>query len=53
MSRCCRWVVASPAPPQPDNGQMIVYPCNDNPNEQFIFTSFEPIGLPTPDQPKT
>ena len=37
------------APGTPDNQQLIVWPCDNDTNERFVFTPFDPTGSPAPD----
>jgi Ricin-type beta-trefoil lectin domain len=38
------------APPTPDGGHLIVWPCSGEANQEFMFTSFDPTGTPEPEQ---
>jgi endonuclease/exonuclease/phosphatase family metal-dependent hydrolase len=40
------------APTEPDRGDLILFNCTGNPNQQWLFTSFDPTGTPVPDQPE-
>jgi hypothetical protein len=33
----------------PDGPRMIVWPCNNDTNERFVFTPFDPTGTPIRD----
>ena len=33
-----------------DGGQLRVQPCSGGPSQEFMLTSFDPTGTPTPDQ---
>jgi len=39
-------------PNEPDRGDLILYNCTATPNQQWLFTSFDPTGTPVPDQPE-
>src|SRR5262249_20136746 len=43
------------APTDPTMGHLIVWPCNGQANQQWMFTSFDPTGTPTitPDPDRT